>query len=252
METTTESKSTITLLKRASSLLQNSLPAATTLPIAGRLEPDDLWGPFQPKPSYDSMTLWTVTTISYALLPAMNRNLHGALIKICTSGGDPLLPLALLKCATHCLTVLISVSLHLHPPSFDQAAQQGRAAAIMAWGRGSHWMDWEIAAALHAAPRLGLHMLEKECAKPPSRKVKIYSSKYLTQVFSEAWSGMGDFLQKVTCGNNSWTLFLKPCEITLELHQFVSVLTQRNRTLFPISRQRCDGQCCKKIVWEIQ
>jgi len=31
-----------------------------------------------------------VTTIGYALSPAMNKSLHAALIKICTSGGAPL------------------------------------------------------------------------------------------------------------------------------------------------------------------
>ena len=31
-----------------------------------------------------------VITISYALLPAMNKSLHDVLVKICTSGGDPL------------------------------------------------------------------------------------------------------------------------------------------------------------------
>ena len=31
-----------------------------------------------------------VTAIGYALSPAMNKSLHAALIKICTSGGGPL------------------------------------------------------------------------------------------------------------------------------------------------------------------
>jgi len=31
-----------------------------------------------------------VTTIGYALSPAMNKNLHAALVKICTCGGGPL------------------------------------------------------------------------------------------------------------------------------------------------------------------
>ena len=48
-----------------------------------------------------------MTTISYAFLPVMNRNLHATLIKICTCGDDPL-SLLLLKCTTHHLTVLTS------------------------------------------------------------------------------------------------------------------------------------------------
>jgi len=41
----------------------------------------------------------TVTTVSCAFLPVMNRSLHAMLIKICTSKGDPLS--LLLKCTTH-------------------------------------------------------------------------------------------------------------------------------------------------------
>jgi len=33
----------------------------------------------------------TVTTMSYALLPAMNKSLHVTLPTMCTIGGDPLL-----------------------------------------------------------------------------------------------------------------------------------------------------------------
>jgi len=49
-----------------------------------------------------------VATITYAFLPAMNKSLHAMLTTICTSKGDPLLPL--LKCTTH-------GSLCLHPQS---------------------------------------------------------------------------------------------------------------------------------------
>ena len=38
--------------------------------------------------SYKTVLFNTGTTVSYAFLPAMNRNLHVALIKICTSRGD--------------------------------------------------------------------------------------------------------------------------------------------------------------------
>jgi hypothetical protein len=36
--------------------------------------------------SYKTLFFDTVTTIGYALLPAMNKSLHAALVKICTSG----------------------------------------------------------------------------------------------------------------------------------------------------------------------
>ena len=48
------------------------------------------------------------TTISYMLLQTMIKSLHAALIKICTSIGDPLPLSPLLKCTTCCLTVLAS------------------------------------------------------------------------------------------------------------------------------------------------
>ena len=43
--------------------------------------------------------------ISYTLLPAMNKNLHTTLVTMCTSAGDPLSLLLLLKHTTYCLTV---------------------------------------------------------------------------------------------------------------------------------------------------
>jgi len=46
------------------------------------------------------------TTISYVFLPVMSKSLHAVLVKICTSGDDPLSPL--LKRTTHCLAVLAS------------------------------------------------------------------------------------------------------------------------------------------------
>jgi len=36
-------------------LIWYQIERLTTLPVAGGLEPDDPWGPFQPKPFYDSM-----------------------------------------------------------------------------------------------------------------------------------------------------------------------------------------------------
>ena len=69
METIANTKNTITLLNRAHSQLQNAV-------------------------FFD-----TVTNISFVFSPAMNKSLHATLVKICTGGGDPLLPL--LKCTTH-------------------------------------------------------------------------------------------------------------------------------------------------------
>jgi hypothetical protein len=40
--------------------------------------------------SYKILLFHIVTSTGYALSPAMNKSLHAALIKICTSGGDPL------------------------------------------------------------------------------------------------------------------------------------------------------------------
>ena len=49
-----------------------------------------------------------IPTTSCAFLPAMNKNLHAAFIKICTSSGDPLSLSLLLKCNTRHLTMLTS------------------------------------------------------------------------------------------------------------------------------------------------
>jgi len=40
--------------------------------------------------SYKTLFFDVVIAIGYALLPAMNKNLHAPLVKICTSGGGPL------------------------------------------------------------------------------------------------------------------------------------------------------------------
>jgi len=40
--------------------------------------------------SYKTLFFDIVTAIGYAISPAMNKNLHAALLKICTSGGGPL------------------------------------------------------------------------------------------------------------------------------------------------------------------
>ena len=50
--------------------------------------------------SYKTLFFNIVTTISSAFLPVINKSLHEALITICTSAGDPLLLLPLLKCTT--------------------------------------------------------------------------------------------------------------------------------------------------------
>jgi len=50
----------------------------------------------------------TVTTISCAFSPAMNKSLHAVLVEVCTSWGDPWPLSPLLKCTTHRLSVLTS------------------------------------------------------------------------------------------------------------------------------------------------
>ena len=50
--------------------------------------------------------LFNMITTSYTCLPVMNKSLRAVLIKICTSRDDPHSLLPLLKCTTHCLTVL--------------------------------------------------------------------------------------------------------------------------------------------------
>ena len=77
METATGTKTTITLFDRENFQLQNTI------------------------------FFNIVTTTSYAFLPAMNRSLHAALVKIYTSADYPLSLFPLLKHTTPCLTVLI-------------------------------------------------------------------------------------------------------------------------------------------------
>jgi hypothetical protein len=40
--------------------------------------------------SYLQLFFHIITTIRYALLPAMNKSLYAALVKVCTSRGKPL------------------------------------------------------------------------------------------------------------------------------------------------------------------
>jgi len=49
--------------------------------------------------SYKTLFFSIVTIISCVFLPAMTKSLHASLVTICTSRGDPLLPL--LKHITH-------------------------------------------------------------------------------------------------------------------------------------------------------
>ena len=58
--------------------------------------------------SYKTLFFNTVTTISCAFSPVMNKSLYAAIITICTSRDDPLSLMPLLKRSTHCLTVLTS------------------------------------------------------------------------------------------------------------------------------------------------
>jgi len=50
--------------------------------------------------SYKTLFCNIITTISYAFLLAMSKSLHSVLVTVCTSGGDPLLQLLLLKSTT--------------------------------------------------------------------------------------------------------------------------------------------------------
>jgi len=60
----------------------------------------------EPILTYKTLFSNIVITINYALLPAMNKSLRAALIKICASAGDLLS--ALLKYTNYCFTVLPS------------------------------------------------------------------------------------------------------------------------------------------------
>jgi len=73
MATTTETKSTIALFDTANSQIQN-----------------------------------IVTTICYTFSQARNKSLHAMLMRICACEGEALSLLSVLKCTTHCLTVLTS------------------------------------------------------------------------------------------------------------------------------------------------
>ena len=88
METTTDTKTTITLL--------------------------DI--------SYKTLFFHIITTISYTFSPVMNKNLHAVLVKICTSRGDPLSLSALLKCTTlclHCAHIHCLVSINIQQESMN-------------------------------------------------------------------------------------------------------------------------------------
>jgi len=77
METTTDAKSTITLCDRANAQQQDII--------------------FQHKHHHE-----------LCILPMMKKSLRDPVLKICTSGDEPLLMLPLLKCTTHNLIVLTS------------------------------------------------------------------------------------------------------------------------------------------------
>ena len=51
--------------------------------------------------SYKTLFFNTVSIISYACSPALNKSLHALLIKICTSGDGSVAPLSLLKHTIH-------------------------------------------------------------------------------------------------------------------------------------------------------
>ena len=101
METATGTKTTITLFDRENFQLQNTI------------------------------FFNIVTTTSYAFLPAMNRSLHAALVKIYTSADYPLSLFPLLKHTTPCLTVLIFTV--WSPSTFSKHWLMSLGATFSAW-----------------------------------------------------------------------------------------------------------------------
>jgi len=83
METTTDIKSTVTLFDRANSKLQGFINM--------------------------------VTITGCAFSPAMNNRLHAMLTKICTSAGDPLLPLH--HPPPHCINIHCLVFINIQAAS---------------------------------------------------------------------------------------------------------------------------------------
>ena len=65
--------------------------------------------------SYRTLFLNICAITSYAFLSALNKSLHAMLVKICTSRGDPLSLLPLLKCTT-----MTSFGLHKHSTSVNE------------------------------------------------------------------------------------------------------------------------------------
>ena len=82
METTSDTKSTMTPFNRTGSQLQNSIFS-------------------------------TVTTISYPFLPVMNDSLHATLISICTNAGNPLSPLLKHYPVPHCANIHCLISKYI-------------------------------------------------------------------------------------------------------------------------------------------
>ena len=79
-------------------------------------------------PSYKTVFIHIVTTISCAFSPAMNKSLRAMLVTICTSKGDPLLLSPLLKLTTPHLTVLVSAVWSLQ--TFSQCWRMSMGAII--------------------------------------------------------------------------------------------------------------------------
>ena len=80
--------------------------------------------------SYKTQFFNTVTTISSAFSPAMNKNLHATPLKTCTRGGDPLPPSPLLK---HTTTASLCSHPSLISKMFSNCQWMSIGAVFSAW-----------------------------------------------------------------------------------------------------------------------
>jgi len=79
---------------------------------------------------YEALFFNIVTTISYAISPAVNKSLHATLIKICNK-SDSVSLLPLLKCTTHYLTVFTCTG--WSPLTLSKCQQISVHAIVSAW-----------------------------------------------------------------------------------------------------------------------
>ena len=113
--------------------------------------------------SYRTSFVITVTTVSYALLPTMNKSLHAMLVKIYASRADLLS--SLLKSATHCFTVLIST---VRPPEACSKLQWMPAGAIF-----FHMEEFSDTLSLHTCFHVRCHSVRLSLCCPLSQGNKM-------------------------------------------------------------------------------